>query len=146
MGPAPVNQKIIIPSRLEEVGPVVTGLMELAQRFQFSEDDQFAIRLALDEAIINAIRHGNRCDASKTVRIDFRISTRQCRVTVTDQGCGFCPGRLPDPTLDENLERPNGRGVMLMKAYMNKVQYNTRGNGVTLVKIRNAPLGILPSA
>lgn len=114
---------------------VVQGeILGETDRCRYAEDTAFAIRLALEEAIANALRHGNRMDPEKTVRIEFVISPRQATITITDEGPGFNPDAVPDPTCDENLEKPCGRGIMLMRAYMDKVTFNRRGNRVSLVK------------
>ena len=82
----------------------------------------------------NAIKHGNKFDANKTVELAYDISESRAIITITDQGSGFNPSTLPDPTVDENLEKPTGRGVMLIHAYMDEVAYNDAGNQVRMVK------------
>ncbi|WP_428386869.1 ATP-binding protein [Mucisphaera sp.] len=136
----PMSDQIKIPSRLSEVAGVQDRILSAAGPFHYSEKALFALKLCLDEAVTNAIRHGNGSDPSKQVTIDYAISEEQIRVTICDEGPGFDPGGVPDPTLDENLERPCGRGVMLMAAYMTEVTYNDRGNCVTLVKSKDCTL------
>jgi serine/threonine-protein kinase RsbW len=102
----------------------------------YSADVCFAIRLALEEALINAIKHGNRFDPHKRIRILAEVGDRRTAITIEDEGEGFRPEALPDPTADENLEKPGGRGIMLMRAYMDQVTYNQRGNQVVMVKNR----------
>ena len=99
----------------------------------------FAIRLAMEEALINAIKHGNRLDPHRRIRLSADIDERRVRITVADEGAGFDPAAVPDPTADENLEKPCGRGIMLMRAYMDEVEYNARGNEVRMVKRRPGP-------
>ena len=94
------------------------------------------MRLSLEEGIINAIKHGNRNDPQKSVHIEWYISDEKVRVEIEDEGAGFRPEDVPDPTLEENLERPSGRGIMLMKAFLTLVEYNDRGNRLVLEKIR----------
>ena len=106
----------------------------------YSKEAIFAIQLALDEAVTNAIRHGNKLDESKSVSVHYTIGDRDTTITICDQGEGFDPKELPDPTLDENLTCPSGRGVMLMQAYMTSVSYNDKGNCLTLVKRKNCAL------
>ena len=96
----------------------------------------FAIRLALEEALANAIKHGNRYDRSKSITVTIEIDDERTVIVVTDQGEGFDPGIVPDPTVDENLEKPGGRGIMLMRAYMDEIAYNEHGNEVRMVKLR----------
>jgi serine/threonine-protein kinase RsbW len=102
----------------------------------YDQDVCFAIRLALEEAIINAIKHGNRCDPAKKINISAYVGLDKTDITVADEGPGFDPKRLPDPTADENLEKPGGRGIMLMRAYMDQVLFNGRGNEVRIIKSR----------
>jgi len=127
-------QKMVIASKLEAAREVEEALLHRAAGFGYSESAMFAIKLALEEAINNAIKHGNGFDARKTVEVCFRVDHRKAEVTITDQGRGFDPGAVPDPTRDENLEKPCGRGIMLMKAYMDEVRYNDKGNQVCMVK------------
>jgi len=97
----------------------------------------FAIKLAIEEGLTNAIKHGNRFDPAKVVQVRYEIDNSRAVITITDPGSGFDPAAVPDPTTDENLEKPSGRGIMLMRAYMDKVVFNRQGNQVRLIK-RNA--------
>lgn len=121
---------------LGEVPRVQDALIEHARARGFPREALFAIRLALDEALTNAIRHGNGGDETKAVTVRARVTADRFEATVCDEGPGFHPADLPDPTCPENLERPHGRGVMLMRAYMTDVTFNREGNCVTLVKER----------
>ncbi|MFM7052047.1 MAG: ATP-binding protein [Planctomycetota bacterium] len=94
----------------------------------YDEGARFAIRLALEEAVVNAFRHGNRLDPAKVVFFRADIDRARAVFEVEDQGPGFDPATIPDPTHDENLEIPSGRGVMLIKAYMTEVEYLPPGN------------------
>lgn len=125
---------MVIPSRLEAARPVEQTLMGRVCGHGYSEAAQFAIKLALEEALNNAIKHGNGYDPDKTVKVDFDVNARTTTIIITDEGRGFRPCDVPDPTADENLERPCGRGLMLMRAYMDEVSYNERGNQICLVK------------
>ena len=107
----------------------------------WSRRDIFGVHLAVDEALINAIVHGNGLDAAKRVRFSCRISPRKIRVEIIDEGPGFDPDGLPDPTAPDRLECPSGRGVMLMRAFMSRVEFRNRGNHVVLEKSRAAQDG-----
>ena len=96
--------------------------------------DVFGVHLAMEEALVNAIKHGNRLDANKHVRVSCRISPELVRIQIADEGDGFDPGGLPDPTDPRRLETPSGRGVLLMMSFMSRVQYNASGNCVVLEK------------
>jgi serine/threonine-protein kinase RsbW len=100
--------------------------------------DVFSIRLALEEAIINAIRHGNASVVSKQVKLVARLSTDRFVVEIVDEGPGFRMADVPDCTAVENLDKPSGRGVMLMRSYMTRVEYNDKGNAVFMEKVRQS--------
>ena len=137
------NKKLTIASRTSEAGKVHEAVLPELIAHGFGPDAQFAVRLALDEALANAICHGNQQDPQKDVVVECSIGDDSVAISVTDQGTGFNPGEVPDPTLDENLEKPHGRGIMLMRAYMSDVRFNDQGNCVTLIKNRHCtrPLG-----
>lgn len=94
----------------------------------YDDGAKFAIRLAIEEAVVNAFRHGNRGDPSKVVRFRSSIDGEGADFEVEDEGPGFDPAAIPDPTADDNLEIPSGRGVMLIRAYMTEVEYLPPGN------------------
>jgi serine/threonine-protein kinase RsbW len=129
-----------IPSSLSAALEVQQQLLDEVQARGFRQECLFAIRLALDEALANAVRHGNDNDPDKQLSIMWSITDDRVTISVEDEGHGFNPDGLPDPTLEENLTRPHGRGVMLMNAYMTRVSFNRRGNRVTLVKDRECKL------
>jgi len=106
----------------------------LAER-RATDQEVFSIRLALEEALVNAIKHGNQLDRAKKVYISYRFLPDRLEVQITDEGLGFDPEDVPDPTAVENLERPCGRGLMLMRHYMTQVNYNARGNSVSMTKV-----------
>lgn len=110
------------------------AVLDAAERHGFAKASRFAIKLALEEAIANAFRHGHaNLSPDKPVSVSYSVGPGEVRVSVEDQGPGFDPGTIPDPTLDENLENPSGRGIMLIRAYMTSVSFNTRGNRVDMV-------------
>lgn len=127
---------IVIPTDLQEGRRQAETILRLVEGHGYSPDVCFAIRLALEEALINAIKHGNRFDPHKHIRIWAEVSDHRAAITIEDEGEGFRPETLADPTADENLEKPSGRGIMLMRAYMDQVTFNDRGNQVVMVKNR----------
>lgn len=127
---------MVLQSRFSEVARVQDAVLAAVREQGFSESQVFAVKLSLEEALTNAIKHGNQMDPGKQVRVAFRITADEIWIQICDEGGGFRPEGLPDPTLDENLERPCGRGVMLMRAYMTDVHFNDEGNCVTMVKRR----------
>lgn len=90
-------------------------------------------RVGLTEALSNAMMYGNGHDPSKNVVVELAMSEGRLEATVRDQGAGFDPTSIPDPTLPENRSRPCGRGVFLMRELLDEVSYNDQGNEVTLV-------------
>lgn len=99
------------------------------------EKDLFGIRLALEEALVNAVKHGNEMDPSKKVFVEYTIADDRFEILIRDEGKGYDPEEVPDPTAVENVERSCGRGLMLMRYYMTTVDHNEKGNEVTMVKI-----------
>jgi len=122
----------------ETLAPKQAIVAEL-ERLQYAEADVFAIKLALEEALTNAVKHGNRNDPGKSVIVRYAVSREKAVVIVRDEGAGFLPETVPDCTSPERLPLPNGRGIMLMRTYMDKVCYRDRGREVYFMKRRSAP-------
>ena len=118
---------------------LLDDLLERVKQIGFPEEDHFGIHLSVEEALMNAIKHGNQRDPEKFVHVEFYLSPELLRVVVTDEGDGFNPDDVPDPTLDENLELPSGRGLMLMRTFMSFVEYNEKGNQVRMEKTKSVP-------
>jgi serine/threonine-protein kinase RsbW len=119
-----------------EIECVLEEVVGRLNRAGFANKDVFGVRLALEEAIVNAVKHGHRGDYSKPVHVRFQVSTEFVMVEVEDQGPGFRPDEVPDPLAPENLDRGSGRGLLLMRAYMSWVRFNDKGTCVTLCKKR----------
>lgn len=128
--------EVVIPSDFESGQQVVERIVESISRAGIEGRDLFGIRLSVDEAVTNAIKHGNKQSPDKTVRVAFLLNERLVRIEIEDQGPGFCPDDVPDPTAPENLDRASGRGLMLMRQFMTRIEYNTKGNVVVLEKSR----------
>lgn len=124
---------------LLEMHAVMDAVTQLMTDRGWSEDECFAIRLSLEEAIVNGLKHGNRFDPSKLVRVRWRVTAEEVQVEVEDEGTGFDPCCIPNPTRPENLEQVGGRGLFLMRCYTDSVRYNERGNQVTFRKQRSRP-------
>ena len=120
-----------------EVAGCINVILDALRPLGYSEQTLFGVRLALEEALVNAIRHGHRNDSSKTVHIRFQATEEQLLVEIRDEGPGFDPKGVPDPLSPENLERPGGRGVFLMRHYMTWVSFNDLGNCVTMCRSRS---------
>jgi serine/threonine-protein kinase RsbW len=115
---------------------VLDEMLAQLEARQWQQRDIFAVHLAAEEALVNAIHHGNGCDATKSVHVVCLLSDDRIRIEITDEGRGFDPAKLPDPTCGDHLHAPCGRGVMLMRAFMSRVEFNASGNGVIMEKQR----------
>ncbi len=127
-------------SDLQVIEDTVADLVRCCEAFAF-EGSRLSLnfRVGVSEALTNAIRHGNRGDPKKQVRVEVELDDSQVALKVIDQGSGFDPDALPDPTLPANLQRPGGRGVFIMRKLMDDVKFFDPGNAVRLVLYRNPP-------
>jgi len=141
--PAASQINVKIPSNTTEGLAVQERIIALMEKHEYSMRDVFAMRLSLEEAITNAIRHGNKSDESKLVSILADVSDEKLHIEVQDEGEGFEPGDVPDPTDMDFIERPCGRGLMLMRAYLNFVEYSENGTKITMERERNSELPII---
>ncbi len=130
------HHELLIPSDLAEARRIQSLIEDALRRWSYSEHDIFAIKLALEEALVNAIKHGNQMDPDKKVHIRYAINDRQVEIYIKDEGRGFNPDEVPDPTDPDNIERPCGRGLLLIRGFMTKVEYYPPGNSVRMIKIR----------
>lgn len=122
-----------------EIGhEIIEQLLVALAESKWEGRDLFHIQMAIEEAMVNAVTHGNKKAANKQVEIDFKVSATSVYLRVKDEGAGFCPDDLPDPRDDDNLECTHGRGVMLIQEMMSEVRYNEVGNEVTMVKHRSS--------
>lgn len=131
----PNAAELVVASEFLAAKQAEQQIIQQIEEHRFPETCTFAIKLALEEAITNAIKHGNRNDPSKTVRLRFRVTPDEAVIWIGDDGAGFDPTMVPDPTLDENLNKPSGRGLMLMRAYMDEISFNESGTEVRMVKL-----------
>ena len=123
-----------IPSDTAIGSTLVAELLDAMMQRDWPAGDMFRIQLAYEEAIVNAIRHGNRCDLDKTVVVYLSCDDERVTIEITDQGDGFDPKNVPNPRHNELIEDPGGRGVLLIGEIMCEVTYNDRGNQIKMVK------------
>ena len=131
-----------IGSRLENVELVQIAVEATLQQLSVEEAFAHQVGTAIREAVANAIEHGNQSDPSKQVEVDFGIQGNEIVITVTDEGLGFEPSNVPDPLEPETLLKPNGRGILLIREFMDRVDYsfnNDRGTALIMRK-RMVPL------
>jgi serine/threonine-protein kinase RsbW len=126
----------VLPSETEAGHCVVEEVLKQLEEHRWEQHDIFSVQLAMEEAFINAVKHGNRMDKTKKVFVKCRMSPELLRIEIADEGDGFDPTEVPDPTQPEYIERSHGRGLMLMRNFMSRVEYNDMGNCVVLEKSR----------
>jgi len=126
---------IVIPSDLKEARRVQRHIEKQLKGTSFDAREIFGIRLALEEALVNAIKHGNRLDPLKKVEIQFTVEKDRFDIQITDEGPGYVPEQVPDCKADENLTRPGGRGLFLMRHYMSEVVVRPPGNQLFMSKV-----------
>lgn len=115
-------------------------LLGAMERMGYSEASRFALRLAVEEGLVNAFRHGHKDLPPQTpVAFAYTVTPAEVMLDIEDQGPGFKPAEVRDPTLEENLELPTGRGLLLIRAYMTSVEYNAKGNRVRMTYSRPSP-------
>jgi serine/threonine-protein kinase RsbW len=129
-----------LPSDLKTIERAVEELLARSQRAGFvSEGRRLNLQVGVTEALSNAMLYGNRRDPRKRVRIEARITADSIVINVTDEGLGFDPSTIPDPTLPTNLLRSGGRGLFLIRKLMDRVEFNECGNSITMVLHRERP-------
>ena len=137
-----VNLRNTIPSHIDIVSPFVDQLMRFISRFRVTNDNNFEIELALREALVNAVVHGNQENPRKRVYVSCRCTTDgEVSITVEDEGNGFEGNSVPDPTSPDNRLRTHGRGIFLIKTLMDDVHYEQGGSVVHMRKRANADSG-----
>ena len=124
-------------SRSEDATAIVRDLVSRLEELQWVNKDVFGIHMAMEESLMNAIKHGNESDCEKKVHVEINISENGFYSRITDEGEGFELDDVPDPTADENLEKSSGRGVMLIKNFVDRVEYNDKGNSIELFKLKS---------
>jgi len=128
-----------VPSLISLMHSILGYLMRRVEKSGVVNSENSNLFIALDEAFVNAVKHGNKFDATKLVRITAEVSTKEARFTIEDEGEGFNVAEIPDPTNTENLFKTSGRGVLIIHNVMDEVRYNERGNRLEMVKKSDVP-------
>jgi len=136
---ASINCSIVVDSKSSAVVEVCNEILSKLKEYNFDKDDIFAVHLTLEEAFLNAVKHGNKMDPTKKVKIDYSIDSEKVEITITDEGDGFEPESVDDPRFGVGLYEPGGRGLLLMNSYMDVVKYNEDGNSVYMVRYKEKP-------
>ena len=127
--------ELSLPSRIETVAAAAAAVAQFVGRFGVSDDAAYGIDMAVREAVTNAVLHGNRQDENKTVDIVLKSLPDAVEISVHDQGHGFNPENVPDPTATENLLKTSGRGIFFMRTFMDEVYWLIRPEGGTTVRM-----------
>lgn len=134
-----------LPSDLRVIEAAVTYLVERCRAYDYSGSRlNLNFRVGVTEALANAVLYGNRCDPRKSVRVEVSLGPTRVELRVADEGSGFDPGIVPDPTLPANIREPGGRGLFLLRELMDEVEFNAQGNEVRLILLRNGRRGRSP--
>jgi serine/threonine-protein kinase RsbW len=130
------RMNLTLASSLESIAQVEALAEKLAAEASLDEDGCFNVTMAVHEAVVNAVLHGNALDPTKKIAVDFENTGDSLVITIADEGHGFDPNSLPDPLTAENILRGCGRGIFLMRSYMDEVRFRQLDSGteVTLVK------------
>ena len=127
--------ELSLPSRIETVAEAAAAVAEFVTRSGVSEDAAFGIDMAIREAVTNAVVHGNGQDEDKVVDIILKSSPEAVEISVHDQGPGFNPNEVPDPTAEENILKTSGRGIFFMRSFMDEVDWFIPPEGGTTVRM-----------
>jgi serine/threonine-protein kinase RsbW len=133
------NCSIVVDSKPSAVVEVCEQILSKLKENNFDKDDIFAVHLTLEEAFLNAVKHGNKNDPTKKVKIDYSVNAEKVEITITDEGEGFEPESVDDPRFGDGLYEPGGRGLLLMNSYMDIVKFNEHGNTVHMVRYKEKP-------
>jgi serine/threonine-protein kinase RsbW len=129
---AKMYKRLKIESRMSNLRIIENAIDEVTGAIGIKQDDYGKIMVASLEAVNNAITHGNKANPQKLVDVEIEFDNDEIRITVTDEGEGFKPDKIPDPTLPENIEELSGRGVFLMTKLADSIKFNEKGNSVTM--------------
>ncbi|MCK4753472.1 MAG: ATP-binding protein [Planctomycetes bacterium] len=133
---ASTSYSVVLESKPNAIIEVCKQILSKLETNNFSEEDIFSVHLALEEAFLNAIRHGNKMDPNKGVKIAYSIDSDKAEITMVDEGDGFDPEAIPDPRYGENLYKAYGRGLLLIHSYMDAVKFSERGSCLNMVKYK----------
>lgn len=127
--------ELSLPSSIETVATAAAAVADFVSRSGISDDAAFGIDMAVREAVTNAVVHGNTQDENKAVDITLKSSPDAVEIVVHDQGAGFNPAEVPDPTAEENILKTSGRGIFFMRSFMDEVHWLIRPEGGTTVRM-----------
>lgn len=129
-----LHKSIVLANESSAFERLCQKLLGEVAEYGFDQQDIFAVHLALEEAFLNALKHGNKMNPNKKVYIEYLITPEKFDISIKDDGSGFDPAVVPDPREGENLYKSSGRGLLLMQSYMDTVEFNKAGNCVHMIK------------
>jgi len=135
----PIRRSVVLSSMPGASAGLWGHLLSDLECHGYTKDDIFAIHIAFEEAFINAVSHGSNFEPDKAVKIEYMVNVDKAELDLTDAGDGFNPNTVPDPRTEENKYKTNGRGLFLMQAYMDTVEFNEKGNRVHMVRFKRQP-------
>ncbi|MEE2826071.1 MAG: ATP-binding protein [Planctomycetota bacterium] len=127
------RKQVTIASSVSTAAELIGSVIEQLKKHDWGEKKVFAIHLALEEAMMNAIKHGNQGDESKSIATQFELTASRFCARITDEGSGFKISEVPDPTKEENLELPSGRGLAMIQNYIDEFHYSEQSNSLMMV-------------
>ncbi|HUB31076.1 MAG TPA: ATP-binding protein [Terracidiphilus sp.] len=137
--PRPRPLRFALNSTMESVSEVEAAAEKFAGETGLDEDEQFRVTMAVREATVNAVLHGNDYDPAKQVRVSFEDTGKSLVITIADEGKGLDPEKLPDPTAPENILRGTGRGIFLIRSLMDEVHFRQLHPGTELTLVKHLP-------
>ena len=123
-----------VPSETRYIRKVSSGILSGISRYDVDESRLFDIKLCIEEAVRNAMVHGNHCDKKLSVRTVYWVDNGALNMEIADEGPGFDRGDVADPTLEPHILKNSGRGIYLIRKLMDKIEYNEKGNKITMMK------------
>jgi serine/threonine-protein kinase RsbW len=127
--------RLVLPSHIEAVAEAAAAAADFIKQCGLGEDAAFRVDMAIREAVTNAVVHGNREDETKEVEVTISRSPGELEIEVSDQGSGFDPAAVPDPTDPDNILKTSGRGIFLIRSFMDDVQWSMRPAGGTTLRM-----------
>lgn len=124
------------PSDMSRAHALIDEIMQQVQSMGWNNKEQFAINMALEEGLVNAVQHGNHSDPAKQVHFVCRLADNHLYVRIEDEGEGFDPNAVPDPTDEDHIMVASGRGVLLIRNFVSRANWNDRGNVLEFEKDR----------
>lgn len=134
--PRKISESHQLQGNRESMDFVQHAILGTMESFKYVEEDLFAVRIAIEEAIANAVLHGHQGDQERLIDIEWTITEKEVSMVVCDSGRGYDESSVPDPTADENLTLPSGRGLAMINAFMSDVSISDGGRRIEMARKR----------